>query len=189
MRKPQLPAASALTGEERVRVGQNDEARLATTQQIKEFVGVVTVKGEKGDKGDAGVSIKGDKGDPGASIKGDKGDPGVGVKGDKGDPGASIKGDKGDPGGTLLGSITISENIAVAIGAGVRRVTLTTPAAWGVVAGQNLMAFPTSVPSTAYAVHDVIATGANTISVAVSTPALALLATYSITCRLVRINA
>lgn len=95
---------------------------------------------------------------------------------------------QGAPGATTLGTITVAETIAVAIGSGVRRVTLTTPAAWGVVAGQNLIAFPASVPASTYAVHDVIATAANTISVAVSTPALAVLASYSISCRLVRIG-
>lgn len=89
---------------------------------------------------------------------------------------------------TLLGNITIAETALITITAGARRVTVTTPAGYGVTAGQNLIVFPVSVPSGLYATHDVIATGPNTISVGISAPLLAVGASYSITCRLVRIN-
>jgi hypothetical protein len=88
----------------------------------------------------------------------------------------------------LLGTITISETAVIAIQAGIRRVTITTPAGWGVKTGQNLLIFPVSVPSGAYATHDVIPTANNTISVAVGAPLLSVGASYSIQCRLVRIN-
>lgn len=89
---------------------------------------------------------------------------------------------------TLLGTITLSETATVAITAGARRVSVTTPSAWGVTTGQNLLIFPVSVPSGAYATHDVIPTAANTISVGITAPLLAVNATYTIQCRLVRIN-
>ncbi len=99
------------------------------------------------------------------------------------------KGDTGNAGATLLGTITIAETAQlVAISAGARRITVTTPTAWGVAPGQNLLLFPSSVPSGAYATHDVIATAANTLSIGLTTPAIALLSSYSIPCRLVRIN-
>lgn len=98
-------------------------------------------------------------------------------------------GKDGAPGATLLGTIIVAETAQlVAITAGARRITVTTPTAWGIVLGQNLLLFPTSLPSGAYATHDVVATAANTLSIGLTTPALALLSSYSIPCRLVRIN-
>lgn len=130
--------------------------------------------------------------------------PSFGLRGPKGDTGpAGIAGMTGATGpqgatgpagaaatnpATLLGAITISETATVAITAGARRVTVATPSAWGVVSGQNLLIFPVSVPSGAYATHDVIATAANTLSVGVTAPLLMVNASYSIQCRLVRIN-
>lgn len=190
MKKPLLPAATALTGDERVRVGQGGEARLASVEQFKAFIG--TQEGPPGKDGLPGRDgSPGKDGTPGRDgTNGTNGKDGApGTPGTNGKDGVNGKdGAAGAPGSTPLGTITVAETIAVAIGSGVRRVVLTTPAAWGVVAGQNLMAFPTAVPSSAYAVHDVIATGPNTISVAVSTPALAVLASYSITCRIVRVG-
>jgi hypothetical protein len=100
-----------------------------------------------------------------------------------------VKGDTGSPGATLLGPLTIAETAQlVAISAGARRVTVTTPVAWGVAPGQNLLLFPASLPSGAFATHDVIATAPNTLSIGLTTPAITLLSSYSIPCRLVRIN-
>lgn len=106
----------------------------------------------------------------------------IGVpRGDKGDTGLS--------GATLLGTVTLSETAQlISINAGTRRVTITTPTAWGVTPGQNLLLFPVAVPNASYATHDVIATAANTLSIGLTTPAIALLASYSISARLVRIN-
>jgi hypothetical protein len=98
------------------------------------------------------------------------------------------RGDTGAPGATALGTVTISETASLAINAGTRRVTITTPTAWGVVPGQNLLLFPAAVPNASYATHDVIATAANTLSIGLTTPAIALLSSYSISARLVRIN-
>lgn len=150
---------------------------------LEEEAPVPGPQGPAGPQGKQGV--KGDTGSQGPT--GPTGATGAtGATGPTGQTGAT--GAKGDPGATLLGSITVAETILVAVGSGARRVTITTPTAWGVTAGQALIAFATTVPTSAYAVHDVIATGANTISVAVSTPALAVAASYSIPCRIVRIN-
>ena len=97
-------------------------------------------------------------------------------------------GKDGAPATTLLGTLTISESATVAISAGLRRVTVTTPSAWGVAVGQDLIISAVSLPSAAYALHDVVVTGANTISVGITTPAIALLASYSIQCRVRRLN-
>jgi hypothetical protein len=99
------------------------------------------------------------------------------------------RGDTGLSGATLLGTVTLSETAQlISINAGTRRVTITTPAAWGILPGQNLLLFPVGVPNPSYATHDVIATAANTLSIGLTTPAIALLASYSISARLVRIN-
>lgn len=160
--------------------------------------------------------LKGAKGDAGSrGVAGPKGDPGnVGADGAPGSAGLSAyqvaraggyggtqtqwlaslkgadgaKGDAGASAATSLGTLAIGETVALAVGVGIRRITVATPAAWGVKAGDNLLLFPTAVPGLGFAVHDVIATAANTIVVGISTPALAVLATYSITCRVVRIN-
>lgn len=153
------------------------------------------VMGLKGDRGDIGpIGADGVQGPTG--LKGDTGDQGAtGIAGPVGPQGAAgstgpvgPKGDTGASGATLLGTITVSETATSAITAGARRVTISTPVVWGVAVGQNLIAFPLSVPSGLYAVHDVIPTAANTISVAVSAPLLMVGASYSIQCRLVRIN-
>jgi hypothetical protein len=163
------------------------------------------VRGKDGTNGrDGKDGLPGKDGTNGAPGKdglngtnGANGAPGKdGVNGAPGKDGANGKdgvngtnGTNGTNGATLLGTITLAETATVAISAGTRRLTLTVPTAWGVVVGQNLLAFPVSVPSLAYATHDVIVTGPNTISVGLTTPLIALLASYSITCRLVRINA
>lgn len=154
--------------------------------------GVVGPRGETGLQGSQG--LKGDKGDTGAQgatgLQGPKGDTGsqglTGAVGPKGDTGS--QGVKGDPGSTLLGTLNVSETAVVALTAGTRRVTLTTPSAWGVVSGQSLLIVPVSVPANTYAVHDVAVTGTNTISVGVTAPLVAVGMSYTIPCRIFRLN-
>ncbi len=101
---------------------------------------------------------------------------------------ASLVGAPGKDATTLLGTVTLTETAAlVAISAGTRRLTITTPAAWGVKVGDDLTVSPVSVPA-GYATHDVTVTGPNTISVGLTAPLLAIGATYSITCRLRRLS-
>jgi len=148
--------------------------------------GPAGAQGPAGPKGDTG--FQGPRGEPGAV--GPQGT--TGAKGDTGAAGqagaAGAKGDTGAAASTLLGSITISETIAVAVGAGVRRVTITTPTAWNVKVGDALVVTPTTIPTGAYATHDAVATGPNTVAVGVTTPALALLASYSIAAQLRRLT-
>lgn len=173
-------------------VGAIGPAGPAGIQGITGNAGPQGIKGDKGDKGDTGaVGPVGPTGPTGP--KGDTGATGatgpIGPKGDTGATGATgATGPKGDPAGVQLGTITVSETAVIAIVAGVRRVTVTTPTAWGVAPGQNLAVFPVSVPNSSYAVHDVIATAANTVSVGVTVPLIAVAGSYSIQCRLVRIT-
>jgi len=148
----------------------------------------------------AGAGVAGPKGDTGATgshgATGAKGDTGsTGAKGDTGSQGATgaqgaagAKGDTGPSGATLLGTVTITETAVLAIAAGVRKVTVAVPSAMGVVVGGNYLLFPTGATPAGYAIADVVATAANTLQVTMTVPLIALGASYSIPCRLVRIN-
>lgn len=98
------------------------------------------------------------------------------------------RGSDGTPATTLLGTVTITESMTVAIGAGLRRVTVTTPTGWNVKSGDDLVFAPLSLPAGNYALHNAIVTAANTVQVVLTVPALALLASYSIPCRVRRLN-
>ncbi|PZT91974.1 hypothetical protein [Sphingomonas sp.] len=101
---------------------------------------------------------------------------------------ASLVGAQGKDATTLLGTVTLTETAAqVAISAGTRRLTITTPSAWGVKVGDDLVVSPVSVPA-GYATHDVTVTGPNTITVGLTAPLLAVGASYSIQCRVRRFN-
>jgi len=101
---------------------------------------------------------------------------------------ASLAGTPGKDATTLLGVVTLTETAAtVAISAGTRRLTIATPAAWGVKVGDDLVVSPVSVPG-GYATHDVTVTGPNTITVGLTAPLLAIGAKYSIECRVRRFN-
>lgn len=101
---------------------------------------------------------------------------------------ASLVGAPGKDATTLLGTVTLTEAAAlVAISAGTRRVTVSTPVAWGVKVGDDLVVSPVSVPA-GYATHDVTVTGPNTITVGLTAPLLAAGASYSIQCRVRRFN-
>jgi hypothetical protein len=147
--------------------------------------------GARGAKGDAGA--KGETGAQGAAgAKGDKGDAGAqgasGPQGPIGPQGATgAQGSAGTPATTLLGTITIAETSLVTVSAGVRRVTVATPTAWGIATGQDIAVFPISEPA-GYAVHDAVVTGANTIQVNVTVPVISVLGGYSITARVRRFN-
>jgi hypothetical protein len=90
-------------------------------------------------------------------------------------------------GSELLGTITLAQTAAIAISAGTRRLTVSTPLAWNVRAGDDLALFPVSIPA-GYATHDVAVTADNTISVGLTAPLLAIGASYSIQCRVWRFN-
>lgn len=150
--------------------------------------GLTGAQGPQGGKGDVGATgPKGDTGPAGSQgAAGPKGD--TGAQGATGPQGAQgVAGPSGPAGSTLLGTFTLSENALIAIAAGTRRLSVTLPASYGVAVGQNLICIPQSVPA-GYATHDVTVTAANTISVGLTAPLLAIGASYTITCRLVRLN-
>lgn len=201
------PAGSQGPKGDRGEKGDKGDSGIAGPQGPQGPTGATGNAGAKGDTGERGpTGASGPQGPAGPigetgsqGAVGPKGDTGAqgpqGVKGDKGDVGATgatgSKGDKGDQGiagATLLGTITVAETALISITAGARRVTVTTPTAWGVAVGQNLLVVPVSVPNGLYATHDVVVTGANTISVGISAPLLAVGASYSIQCRLLRVN-
>lgn len=86
----------------------------------------------------------------------------------------------------LVGTVTVTETAAIALSAGVRKVTVS---ATGAVVGGNYLLFPTAATPAGYALADVVCVTPNQLQVTVTAPLLAIGASYSITCRLVKINA
>ena len=157
------------------------------SQGIQGIQGQTGSTGPKGDTGSAGP--KGDTGSTGP--KGDTGSQGatgatggVGPQGPIGLTGST--GPAGTPGNTLIGTATITETAVVAITAGVRKVTVSVP---GVVTTGNYLLFPTGVTPVGYSLGlDVVCTATNVLTVSITAPLLALGASYSIPCRVVKIN-
>ncbi len=87
----------------------------------------------------------------------------------------------------ILGSVTITQTATVAISAGTRRMVVTIPAGWGVVAGDPLIALPSTAVA-GYAVHDVVAVSPTSLSIGITAPLLAIGASFSIPCRIARLN-
>ena len=109
----------------------------------------------------------------------------VGAAGKDGKDGTN--GADGRNASALLGTVNLTQTATVAISAGTRRLTLTTPASWGVVAGDPLTALP-SVALAGYAVHDVVAVSPTSISVGFTAPLLAIGASFTIPLRIARLN-
>lgn len=84
-----------------------------------------------------------------------------------------------------LNDIEISQRATVALQAGVRTVTI---AAEGVKTGDALLVLPKSELPAGYAVTNAVASAANTVKVTMLAPLLAIGASYSIACRLVRLK-
>ncbi len=152
-------------------------------------VGPQGPQGPQGSQGPAGP--KGTDGSAGAQgIQGPQGDPGIqGIKGDKGDKGDTglqgIQGPQGTPGGTAMPNVTISETAVIAITAGVRKVTV---ACTGTTTTGNYLVFPISATPTGYALHDCICQSNNFLTISLTAPLLSIGASYSIPCRVVKIN-
>jgi len=87
----------------------------------------------------------------------------------------------------ILGNVTLAQTATVAISAGTRRIVVTIPASWGVIAGDPLIALPSSAVA-GYAVHDVVAVSATSLSIGMTAPLLAIGASFSIPCRIARLN-
>lgn len=84
-----------------------------------------------------------------------------------------------------LNDIEISQRATVALQAGVRTVTI---AAEGVKTGDALLALPKTDLPAGYAVLNAVASATNSVKVTVLAPLLAIGASYSIACRLVRLK-
>lgn len=90
-------------------------------------------------------------------------------------------------GAILLGTVAITQTATVAISAGVRTISVTVPGALGLAAGDPVLLMPTQLLA-GYAVHNAVATSATQVDVAVTAPALAIGASFSLPCRLYRLN-
>ncbi|MDM9556059.1 hypothetical protein QU926_20815 [Pseudomonas asiatica] len=84
-----------------------------------------------------------------------------------------------------LGTVAVTQVANVALSAGIRSVTLTVQ---GVLKDDDILLFPTSALPAGYAIHNVVATAANTIVVTFFAPLLALGASFTISCRVVALR-
>ena len=109
----------------------------------------------------------------------------IGAAGKDGKDGAN--GTDGRNASALLGTVNLTQTATAAISAGTRRLVLTIPTTWAVVAGDPLMALP-SVAIAGYAVHDVVAVSPTSISVGFTAPLLAIGASFTIPLRIARLN-
>jgi hypothetical protein len=100
---------------------------------------------------------------------------------------ASLNGKDGKNASALLGTVAVAQTAAVVIAAGVRRLAITIPASLGVAAGDSLTLCPTQALA-GYAIHDVVAVSSTSLSVGLSGPLLAVGASFSINCKLFRLN-
>lgn len=100
---------------------------------------------------------------------------------------ASLNGAPGKNASAILGTVILTQTATVAVNAGTRRLAVTVPASWGVVAGDPLMALP-SATIAGYAVHDVVAVSPTSISVGFTAPLLAIGASFTIPLRIARLN-
>lgn len=81
-----------------------------------------------------------------------------------------------------LGTVNVTQTAAVLIASGVRAVTVSVP---GVLAGEDVLLFPTAALPVGYSLGLPVATANGTLSVPVTGPALAVGGTYTIPCRAV----
>lgn len=88
---------------------------------------------------------------------------------------------------TLLGTVTISQTATVALAAGLRTVGVSIPAALKLKAGEPILIIPTG-RVLGYAIHDAVAVSSTLISVTMTAPLLAIGASYSLPCKLIRLN-
>lgn len=109
----------------------------------------------------------------------------VGAAGKDGKDGST--GADGKNASALLGTVNLTQTATIAISAGTRRMVVAIPTAWGVVAGDPLIALP-SVAIAGYAVHDVVAVSPISLSIGLTAPLLAIGASFTIPLRIARLN-
>lgn len=114
-------------------------------------------------------------------------EPIIADKGGMGPPGpaSSVPGPQGQAGATVAGNITVAQTAIVAISAGIRSLSF---AITGVKTGDALSIVPTGPLPAGYAIHNIVATANNTVQVTLTAPLLAIGASYSIPCRVYKIN-
>lgn len=95
---------------------------------------------------------------------------------------------KGAPASAFLGTISVGQTATVAIAAGPRRLSLTIPASLGVQAGDSLYLAPMQIAA-GYVLHDVVALSPTQLNIGLTGPLLAISASFSISCKLFRLNA
>lgn len=84
-----------------------------------------------------------------------------------------------------LGTVVVTQVAAIALSAGIRSVTLTVQ---GVQKDDNILLLPAAALPAGYAIHNVVATAANTLQVTFFAPLLAIGASFSINCRVVALR-
>jgi hypothetical protein len=94
---------------------------------------------------------------------------------------------KGKDASSYLGTVTIGQTATVVIQAGIRRLVLTIPASLGVAAGDSLYLAPMAAFA-GYALHDVVAVSATSLNIGLTTPLLAVGASFAIPSKLFRLN-
>lgn len=98
---------------------------------------------------------------------------------------SAITGPAGPSPKVSLGTVTVTQTAVLALSAGIRSVTLTVQ---GVLKDDDILLFPTAALPAGYAIHNVVATAANTIVVTFMAPLLALGASFTIACRVVALR-
>ncbi len=155
-------------------------------QGVKGDTGLAGPQGVKGDTGSQG--LKGDTGAQGA--KGDIGAAGpagpTGATGAKGDTGATgATGPTGPSAKVALPNITLTGTIAVGVLAGPRTQTL---ACAGALTTDSIVLNPVNAMPAGYLLGDVRCSSAGQLEVTLYTPAVTLLASYSIPVRVTAIR-
>ncbi len=187
--------------------GEKGDVGIAGPQGPQGPTGATGGTGPAGAKGDQGVAgpqgAKGDTGSQGPQgVKGDTGSQGLkgdtGAQGVKGDTGAAgpagptgATGAKGDTGPTgpsakvALPNITLTGTIAVGVLAGPRTQTL---ACAGALTTDSIVLNPVNAMPAGYLLGDVRCSSAGQLEVTLYTPAVTLLASYSIPVRVTAIR-
>lgn len=98
----------------------------------------------------------------------------------------AITGPRGASALVNLPNVTLTQNAAIAISAGIRTVTVT--GVTGVLAGDALLLLPITDLPAGYAIHNAWSTVNNQVKVTLTAPLLAIGASYSITMRLVALR-
>lgn len=176
---PKIPMGDAPSGTETIVARQSGVPRRFTLTMLLPFF-----KGAKGDKGDTGLTgaqgVAGAKGDQG--LQGPQGT--AGAKGDTGTAGAQgAKGDIGPIGPNPwidLGTVTVKETVALAVGAAVRTVRVAVP---GAKKGVPVTVFPASALQAGYGLSGAVSTLDDTVDVSVTCPALGIGASYNLSVR------